>query len=65
MTEHWGLGGGSVIAGIWVYPLLFWLPSAVLVTRSIYKKTNNPYIGGMIMALMVVFASCANTITFF
>ena len=65
MTEHLGLGGGAVITGIWVYPLVFWLPCAVLVTRAIYKKTNNPYLGGIIMALMVTIASCANTITFF
>ena len=64
MTELWGQGSGSVITGIWVYPLLFWLPSAVLVSRAIYKRTNNPYIGGIIMAMMVTVASCANTITF-
>lgn len=64
MTELWGQGAGSVITGIWVYPLLFWLPSAVLVSRAIYKRTSNPYIGGIIMAMMVTLASCANTITF-
>lgn len=64
-TELQGLGAGSVISGIWVYPVLFWLPCAVLVSRAIYKKTNNPYIGGIIMAIMVTVASCANTITFY
>lgn len=64
LTELSGLGSGSVITGIWVYPLLFWLPCGVLVSRSIYKRTNNPYIGGIIMAIMVTVANCANTITF-
>ena len=63
-TELQGLGSGSVILGIWVYPLLFWLPAAVLVSRAIYKKTNNPYLGGIIMALLVTLANCTNTITF-
>lgn len=63
-TELLGQGAGSVILGIWVYPLLVWLPTAVILTRAIYKKTNNPYIGGLIMALFVTVVSCTNTITF-
>lgn len=64
-TEHLGFAGGCVILGIWLYPLFIWLPAAVLISRAIYKKTANPYLGGMIMALFITITNCANTITFF
>ncbi len=60
-TTHTGFGGS--ITGIWLFPVVFYLPVAALVTRFIYKKTNNPYIGGIIMGLFVTIVSATNTLT--
>lgn len=54
---------GSIV-GIWLFPILVYLPLAAWISRTIYKKTNNPYIGGLIMALLVTIISCTNTLTF-
>ncbi len=60
-TTHTGFGGS--ITGIWLFPVVFYLPVAAMVTRFIYKKTNNPYIGGIIMGLFVTIVSATNTLT--
>ena len=39
---------GGPIIGIWLFPIIVYLPVAVVVTRSIYKKSGNPYLGGII-----------------
>ena len=54
---------GSIV-GIWLIPLLVYLPLSVVVSRSIYKRTNNPYLGGLIMALIITVINCTNTMTF-
>lgn len=61
LTETLGVGGS--ITGIWLFPVLFFLPVGALLSRMIYKKTGNPYIGGVIMAIVVTLGSCANTLT--
>ena len=61
-TEHSGVGGS--ITGIWLYPIVFILPLAAFVCRKIYNKTKNPYIGGIIMALIACIVSCTNTLTY-
>ena len=62
LTEAYDFGGP--IIGIWLFPIIVYLPLAVLVSRAIYKKTNNPYLGGIIMGLLVTVASCTNTLTY-
>lgn len=60
-TETTGMGGS--IIGIWLYPIAVILPLAVFVCRKIYDKTNNPYIGGIIMGLIACITSVTNTLT--
>lgn len=48
-----------------LFPLVVLLPVSVLVSRKIYKRTNNPYLPGIICAMVVALISCANTSTFF
>lgn len=54
--------GGS-ITGIWLYPIVFILPLAVFVFSKIYKKSKNPYIGGIIMGILACVVSVTNTLT--
>lgn len=54
--------GGSII-GIWLYPIVVILPVAAVVSRILYKHTRNPYLAGIIMALLVTTMSCTNTLT--
>lgn len=54
--------GGSII-GIWLYPVIVILPVAAVVSRILYKRTRNPYLAGILMALLVTTMSCTNTLT--
>lgn len=53
--------GGS-ITGIWMYPIVFILPLAAFICSKIYRRTKNPYIGGIIMALVACIMSVTNTL---
>lgn len=61
-TEYYHICGS--IVGIWMFPIIVYLPLAAFLTRSIYKKTGNPYIGGIIMGILITIISCTNTLTF-
>lgn len=61
-TETYKICGS--IVGIWLLPIVVYLPLGVLICRLIYKKTANPYIGGIIMALLMTVINCTNTLTF-
>lgn len=54
--------GGSII-GIWLYPIVFILPVAAFICNKIYRKTKNPYIGGIIMGVLACVISVTNTLT--
>ena len=54
--------GGS-ITGIWMYPIVFILPLATFICSKIYRKTKNPYIGGIVMAIIACTMSVTNTLT--
>jgi pimeloyl-ACP methyl ester carboxylesterase len=56
-----GFGG---IFSIWLFPIVVILPVAAIITRKIYRMTNNPYIGGFIMAAVVTLISVSNTLTY-
>lgn len=60
--EHIPGFGGSII-GIWLFPVVIILPLAAVVSRKLYKETRNPYLAGIIMALLVTIMSCTNTLT--
>ncbi|MBN9607392.1 MAG: alpha/beta fold hydrolase [Actinomycetales bacterium] len=55
--------GQSRITGIWMQFVLPYLFVTVFVTRKIFRATNNPYIGGFIMASIATIASVSTTIT--
>ena len=54
--------GGS-ITGIWLYPIICILPVAAFICNKIYRKTKNPYIGGIIMGVIACVISVTNTLT--
>lgn len=48
---------------VWLFPMAVILPVSVIMGRKIYRETNNPYLSGMINALLVTMITCANTAT--
>jgi pimeloyl-ACP methyl ester carboxylesterase len=56
-----GFGG---IFSIWLFPVIVFLGTAAVVSRKIYRATNNPYIGGFIMAAVATMISVSNTLTY-
>lgn len=56
-----GFGG---IYSIWLFPFVVLLPAAAVVSRKIYRETNNPYIGGFIMAAVATLIGVSNTLTY-
>jgi len=59
--EVYGIGGS--IIGIWLFPIVVILPVYAVISRVIYKATKNPYLPGIIMAIIVTIMSCTNTLT--
>lgn len=55
-----GFGG---IFSIWLFPVIVILAFAAVVSRKIYRATNNPYIGGLISAGVVTMITISNTLT--
>ena len=51
------------IMGIWLFPIVLILPLSVLICNTIYRKTRNPYIGGIIMGLIACILTVTNTLT--
>ncbi len=54
--------GGSII-GIWLFPIVVILPVAVVVSRKIFKESNNPYLPGLILGIFITLMTCSNTLT--
>ncbi len=51
------------IMGIWLFPIVLILPLASVICNIIYRKTKNPYIGGIIMGLIACILTVTNTLT--
>ena len=51
------------IMGIWLFPIALILPLSVWISNAIYKKTKNPYIGGIIMGIIACILTVTNTLT--
>lgn len=51
------------IMGIWLFPIVLILPLAALISNVIYRKTKNPYIGGVIMGIIACILTVTNTLT--
>ena len=56
-----GLGG--TILGIWLFPIVVILPLFAVLSRILYKATKNPYLAGIILAIIVTIMRCTNTLT--
>lgn len=61
LCEQSSIGGS--ITGIWMYPIVFILPVATFICSKIYRKTKNPYIGGIVMGIIACIIACTNTLT--
>jgi pimeloyl-ACP methyl ester carboxylesterase len=48
---------------LWLFPLVLVLPAATAISRWIYKVSRNPYLPGIINAIIVVLFACMNTMT--
>lgn len=53
----------SHIIGIWLFPIIVILMVAAVVSRKIYKVTNNPYLAGFINAFIITVMTVTNTLT--
>lgn len=53
----------SNIIGIWLFPIVVILPVAAIVSRKIFRATRNPYLPGIIMALIVTMMLVSNTLS--
>lgn len=66
-TDHmfWSASAAGVqpMFIVWLFPLIVVLPAAVAISRWIYKATKNPYLAGIINALMITLFACMNTRT--
>lgn len=49
---------------VWTFPLVAILPVSAVIARKIYVKTKNPYLPGIINAIIVALISCANTVSY-
>lgn len=53
----------SHIIGIWLFPIIVILIVAAIISRKIYKVTNNPYLAGFINAFIITVMTVTNTLT--
>ena len=53
----------SNILGIWLFPILIYFPLAVVLDRKLFQATKNPYLGGLIFALIMTIIACTNTLS--
>ena len=51
------------IMGIWLFPIAIILPLSAWICHRIYRKTNNPYIGGILMGIIACILTVTNTLT--
>lgn len=49
---------------VWLYPLFGMLPASAVIARYVFKGTKNPYLPGIINAIIIALMSCANTSSF-
>lgn len=51
------------LMGIWLIPIAIILPLSVYISNLIYRKTKNPYIGGILMGIIACILTVTNTLT--
>jgi len=59
----WYANEGEMISGIWCYCPIFFLFVTPFITRAVYKKTKNPYLAAIVVAIIITMMSVANTTT--
>lgn len=59
----WYDSEGQMISGIWTYCPIVFLFVTPFITRSVYKKTKNPYLAAIVIAIIITMMSVANTTT--
>jgi pimeloyl-ACP methyl ester carboxylesterase len=57
------IDGFPGIFSIWLFPVILILAVTAVISRKIYRETNNPYIAGFINAAIVTLISVTNTLT--
>jgi hypothetical protein len=55
--------GQSHLYIVWLFPVLVILPVSAVIARKIYRVTNNPYLPGIINAILVTLISVGSTLT--
>ncbi|WP_010529119.1 MULTISPECIES: CocE/NonD family hydrolase [Lentibacillus] len=63
VTGHVFFENVSAIVGIWLISFLVILPVAAIISRKIFRVSMNPYLGGIIYAIIVTLISVSNTLT--
>lgn len=48
---------------VWLFPMLAIIPITTIMSRKIYRVTNNPYLPGIINGILVTIIACSNTLT--
>lgn len=48
---------------VWLFTFLVILPVSTVISRKIYRETNNPYLPGLINGLLVTLIASSNTLT--
>ncbi len=50
------------IYSIWLFPAIVLLATAAVISRKVYRETNNPYIAGLVNATVVALIAASNTL---
>lgn len=48
---------------VWLFPVLIYLPVTAIMSRKVYRATNNPYLPGLVNGILITIISCVNTLT--
>ena len=48
---------------VWLFPIIVILAAAAVISRKIYRATNNPYLPGIINGVIITLIACSNTLT--
>ncbi len=48
---------------VWLFPIVVILPVTTIMSRKVYRATNNPYLPGLINGIIVTLIACTNTLT--
>lgn len=61
----WGPVNRLQMYTVWLFPIVLILIGATFISRTIYKRTNNPYLAGIINGIIVTIMTCVNTRMYF